>query len=163
MIEAVDFVSKAVFVEAKPRPGWAAISIGNPAEMAPRQLGSYLHALRMDFLDCDLAGLAKWGYPEEALCQPEQVSELLAFVRERHADPAPSRILVHCHMGSSRSAAVALVVAHMTGCDFPRAADTHFANLHVLALAGAQLGVVLNRPPQPAGSHEYLPAFRIML
>lgn len=162
MIEAVDFVSKATFDGIVPCPSWAAISIGNPAETPPRKLASYARALRLEFLDCEEEDLLAWGMPPEVLCQPEQVTELVRFIQAVHADPLPCQVLVHCHLGCSRSAAAALVVAHLTQCAFPREPDAHFANQRLLTLASAQLGVPLSRPPL-LPDHSYLPSSKALL
>lgn len=160
MITAVDFIARDVFAELKaPAQDMAAISIGDPAEMPPDNLYRFGKALRLEFLDCDLEGLDKWGFPEEALCTREQVAELVAFVAELQAQPSKHRLVVHCRMGASRSAAVALVVHAMTQCDFPRYEDAHYANTHVVQLAADALGQAIPIPKKLEGDepHPYLP------
>lgn len=163
MLTHVDFVSKAVFEETPARAGRAVISIGNPAEWPPAKFRDHERALRVEFLDCDQEGLSRWGYPEEALMQPEQFAEVLGFIQGLAQAREPWQLLVHCHMGASRSAAVALVAHVLTGCQFDRLADAHYANLHVLELAQAALGVAIERPPLPNDDHPYLPSTKVLL
>lgn len=163
MLTHVDFISKALFEETPARPLRAVISIGNPAEWPPNRLSGYARTLRLEFLDCDREGLARWGFPEEALMQPEQMAELIAFIRGLVADARPWQLLVHCHLGSSRSAAVALLAQEMGGCLFERHADAHYANLHVLELANERLELRITRPPLPTEDHLYLPSSKVLL
>lgn len=160
MLIAVDFISRDEFRALKtPLPDLAAISIGDPAEMPPDALYHYKEKLRMEFLDCDREGLEKWGFPEEALCTPEQVQEIIDFVARLHAQPAPLRLVVHCRMGASRSAAVALLVHSLTQAEFPRHADAHYANTHIVQLAEAALHCRIEIPQKLIGDepHPYLP------
>lgn len=160
MIEAVDFIARDVFADIKaPAPDMAAVSIGDPAEMPPDNLARFANGLRMEFLDCDMEGLEKWGFPEEALCTREQFEALRAYVTRLHAEPKGYRMVVHCRMGASRSAAVALVIHAMTQCEFPRYDDAHFANTHVVLLAEQALGQAIPIPKKLEGDepHPYLP------
>lgn len=160
MIEAVDFISKETFGGLRPADsGWAALSLGNPAEMPPANLPLFAAALRLEFMDLTPDTLERYGFPPEVLCQPEQIAEVASFIQALHANPAPIRLVVHCHMGLSRSAALALMAHEMTGCAFPRKADAHYANRHLVSLATAHLGAPLTPPPIPDihSVHEYLP------
>lgn len=160
MIEAVDFISKETFQTLRPaESGWAALSLGNPAEMPPDNLHHFAAALRLEFMDLTLDTLERYGMPPEVLCQPEQMAEVVRFIQALHASPAPIRLVVHCHMGLSRSAALALMAHEMTGCAFPRKADAHYANRHLVSLATAHLGAPLTPPPIPdiESVHAYLP------
>ena len=147
LIEAVDFVSRDTFRGLKPDgEGWAAVSLGNPAEMPPSNLERFAHFLRLEFLDLTPECLAKYDAPEEALCQPEQVAEMLSLVERLHAASEPYKLVVHCRMGLSRSPAFALLVHTATGCAFPRWEDSGFANRHVLKLAMAKIGRPIEVP-----------------
>lgn len=158
MLTAVDFISRDAFEKVGPAADLAVISIGDPAEWPPKNLHKHERALRMEFLDCDLDGLAQWGYPAEALCTLQQVQEMVAFIRALHAEPEARRLVVHCRMGASRSAAVALMAQAMTGCDMPRRPEANWANTHVLLLANEELGLNLQPPPAPDGNvYMFLP------
>lgn len=149
MIEAVDFVSRDEFQKLRPAPGWAAISLGNPAEFPPANLEQFEAFIRLEFLDLTPEALAKYDAPEEALCQPEQVQEAIRFIERLHQAAAPVRLVVHCRMGLSRSPAFGLLVHALTGCSFPRRVDSGFANRHVLQLVQAQTGLSIDLPGYP--------------
>ncbi len=159
MIEAVDFVSLATFEALKPTERMVALSIGDPAQMPPANLVQFAAWRRDEFLDCEPEDLEQWGIPEEALCSLEAVTQMRDYIALLHGGSVRYRLVVHCRMGSSRSAAVALMAHAMTGCDFPRHADAHFANKHVVALARLALGTDIVIPEKLQGDepHPYLP------
>ncbi len=137
----------------------AAISIGDPDEAPPARLASYARKLRLEFLDGDWDSVAKWGFPPESLCSLAQVARLEAAIRQWHALPEQLRLVAHCRMGVSRSAAVVLLAEAITGCWVPRAPEANFANQHVLQLAEQLCGRTFVRPPEPNGdAYCYLPS-----
>lgn len=135
MLCTVDFISRDAFKTVPPANDLAIISVGDPAEMAPRQLVAHSTWLRLEFLDCDLVEAARWGFPPEALCTTQHVELMTQFISELHESEKAWRLVVHCRSGLSRSAAVALIARALTGCDMPRFADASNANAHVLRLA----------------------------
>lgn len=159
MITAVDFISLDVFEALVPSPDMLAISIGDHDQAPPENLPGFAAGLRLEFLDCDEVAAAQNGLPAGALFSKAQLAQLTRFVGTRHADPQPYRLVVHCRMGASRSAAVALVAHHLTMCDFPRHADAHHANRHVVRLACPAVGAI-EVPRRTAGPepHAYLPS-----
>ncbi|KVP97041.1 hypothetical protein WJ97_14580 [Burkholderia ubonensis] len=159
MITAVDFIALDTFSELVPALDMAAVSIGDPAQMPPGNLAAFPTALRLEFLDIEPAEVDVHGFPEEVLCSRGQMAELLDFVRARHAEQQRYRLVVHCRMGSSRSAAVALVVFQLTQCEFPRRRDAHYANRHVVQLAEYALREPIEIPRKLEGDepHPYLP------
>lgn len=158
MIAAVDFIALDTFEAVTSAPDMLAISIGDPDQSAPLNLAAFAAGLRLQFLDCDGTDVQLHGIPEAVLLSAAQMAQLLTFVRAHHAEPLPYRLVVHCRAGSSRSAAVALVAHHLTQCDFPRHADAHYANRHVLGLAARELGAIA-APQKAVGPepHAYLP------
>lgn len=159
MISSIDFVSLDVFETLPPAPDMLAISIGDHDQAPPANLVDFRDSLRLQFLDCDEVDVAVYGMPACVLFSAQQLEDLVAFVRGHHAEAEPRRLVVHCRLGSSRSAAVALVAHHLTNCAFPRLADAHHANRHVLRLAGAKFGAI-SAPEKAAGPepHSYLPS-----
>lgn len=160
MITALDYIGLDAFEQVRPAQDMVAISIGSPAQVPPANLVAFKDALRLEFLDCDQADIEKHGIPAEFLFQLEQLQQVIAFVQRHHHSREPTRLIVHCQLGSSRSAAIALVAHHYVDCEFPRRADAHFANAHVLALfahsAGSSLAVT--KPMAIEGEpHAYLP------
>ncbi|GBG14848.1 methylamine utilization protein MauD [Novimethylophilus kurashikiensis] len=144
-------------MDVLPEDRLAVISIGDPAQLPPSQFYGHAHALRLEFLDNELEDLAIHGIPAEALCSLEQVESAVHFIRELHASPQSYRLVVHCRMGASRSAAIALVAHSMTQCHFPRWAEANYANKHVLLLAQDILGIQIAVPPFPY-DYDYLPS-----
>lgn len=158
MILSIDYVSLEVFEALRPAPDMLAISIGDHDQHPPENLAGFAACLRLQFLDCDEVDAAVYGIPAEHLFTQDQLAQVVEFVREHHAQPQPYRLVVHCRMGSSRSSAIALVAQHLTQADFPRLADAHFANGHVLRVASGTLGAIA--APRKASApepHPYLP------
>ncbi|KVP17402.1 dual specificity protein phosphatase family protein [Burkholderia ubonensis] len=159
MITAVDFISLDTFSALAPAADMVAVSIGDPAQMPPANLVAFPASLRIEFLDIEPAEVDVHGFPDEVLCSREQMAELVEFVRAQHAKQQRYRLVVHCRMGSSRSAAAALVVHKLTGCEFPRWPDAHYANRHVVHLAEQALQAPIEIPRKLEGAepHPYLP------
>jgi predicted protein tyrosine phosphatase len=157
MLTAVDFISLAEFEELIPGPDLAAISIGDPDDLAPRALEQFARGLRFHFLDVEPADVPSPDTP--GLFTRFQAREIIEFVKQLHHAPAHWRLVVHCRMGVSRSAAVGLLAYAITGCDFPRRADAHYANTHVVHLCEEASGCEIEIPAFFATyPHEYLPA-----
>lgn len=155
MLLAVDFLPQVTFESLTPAADLAALSIGDPGDASPRNLAGFAAVLRMEFLDCDGS---EPGVPETALVRPSQIADLLDFLLALHAAEIRYRLAVHCRMGVSRSAAVALVAEAVSGCACPRREDAHDANRRVVALAAAQMAQPISIPDKPApGTHLYLP------
>lgn len=159
MLAAVDFVAQDVFETLAPARDLVAVSIGDPAQAPPANLAGFSNALRLEFLDCDQHDVEHQGVPEAVLCSLAQMDQLIEFVRARHAAPEVLRLVVHCRMGSSRSAAAALVAHHLTQCTFPRHPDAHHANSHIVGLAARALGadIAVPRKSTDGEPHAYLP------
>lgn len=160
MITAIDYVCLETFQALTPAPDLIAISIGSPAQMPPPNLEKFPAFLRLEFLDCDESDVAKHGIPEEFLFNDEQLKLLLGHINKYHHAAERWRLVVHCQMGSSRSAAVALVAHHIAQCDFPRLPDAHYANTRVLDVASRELQMAIHRPVRemtPDEPHPYLP------
>lgn len=159
MITALDFVSLDVFQAMVPGPDMLAISIGDLDQAPPANLVHFAAKLRLAFLDCDEVDVAAYHMPPDVLFSRAQLDAVANFVATHQADPQQYRLVVHCRLGSSRSAAVALVAHHFAKCDFPRYADAHYANGYVLRLASEVFGAIA-APRKVARDepHPYLPA-----
>lgn len=160
MIVAVDFVSLEVFETLRPASDMIAISIGDPGQALPANLVGFTGWLRAEFLDLEPGDLVQNRLSPDVLCTFEQVQPILDFVRTWDDSLNRYRLIVHCRMGSSRSAAVALIAHAMTLCDFPRRPDAHFANAHVVQLAAHALSLPIEIPTKLTGDepHPYLAA-----
>ncbi|MEX3984196.1 hypothetical protein AB4Y45_35155 [Paraburkholderia sp. EG287A] len=156
MLAAVDFISLAEFEALQVAPDMAAISIGDPDDRPPRGLACFERGLRLHFLDLEPADAPSPDAP--GLFTPFQAREVLEFVSQLHGAAARVRVVTHCRMGASRSAAVALLVHALTGCDFPRRPDAHYANAHVVGVCAEVCGLEIGIPRFfETYPHEYLP------
>lgn len=77
------------------------LSILDPGEAEPEAYYKFDRHRRLDLRFHDIIE----EQPEMLAPQPDHVRELLAFGRELDADPRPTHLIVHCHMGVSRSSA----------------------------------------------------------
>lgn len=144
MLASVDFLSLESFLGLRPATDRAVISIGDPDDDTPAALVEYKHTLRLQFLDLDAGDEA--AMPGATLFTQTQVAQVVEFVRGLHAQAEPLRLVVHCRMGASRSAAVALIAHSLTGCAFPRWAEANYANRHVVRLGEEALGARIEVP-----------------
>lgn len=99
--------------QARPAwPSWAVISITGscpcPANLDPK----WQAILRLEFDDID------WEEEPYQLFSEQQAREIIAFAKEC-AETGIDGILVHCHAGISRSAAVAKWIADRYRLPFP--------------------------------------------
>ena len=157
MLTAVDFISLKEFEAVQVAPDMAAISIGDPGDGPPRGLSRFQRGLRLHFLDIEPQDVATPDAP--GLFKLSQAREVADFVTCLHSAPTRFRLVTHCLMGASRSAAVALFVHVLTGCEFPRRQDAHYANVHVVRLAEEVCGRPIEIPAFfKTYPHEYLPA-----
>lgn len=158
MLSSVDFISLETFKGTAIASDMAVISIGDPASTPPN-LEHGVPALRVEFLDLTPDELAQYDMPEDCLISENEVTQILAFIEGLVRANERYRLVVHCHKGYSRSAAVALVVQAMAGCEFPRKLDAYDANTYVLQLASQQLQKDIARPKAPtSATYSPLPA-----
>jgi len=90
---------------------WAVISITRPIDAEPRLAGGWFDVLRLKFDDVDGAHEGSREFSKE------QAEQVVSYVRR--VAPSVDCILVHCHAGLSRSAAVAKFIAESQGLAFP--------------------------------------------
>ncbi|MBK3779908.1 hypothetical protein G3A43_06545 [Paraburkholderia aspalathi] len=156
MLTAVDFISLAEFETVRPSPDLAVISIGDPDDCAPSALAAHRRALRLHFLDLEAGDEA--AVNASGIFTAFEAMEIVDFVKQLHALDTGVRLVVHCLMGASRSAAVALLTEAMTGCDFPRRPDACYANSHVARVGSVVAGCAVAIPGFfDSDPHVYLP------
>lgn len=154
MLIAVDFVSRATFEALTPESGMAAISINDPGDTAPANLGFFERSLSLFFLDIEPEEGEVFRAKDVAF-NDYSADAIKSFVLGLHRTSQHYRLVVHCRMGASRSAAVALLVHALTGCHFPRQKNAYDANRHVIALAADVWGMVVDIPARPM-TEEYI-------
>lgn len=154
MLIAVDFVSRATFEALMPETGMAAISINDPGDTAPANLGLFERSLSLFFLDIEPEAGEVFS-AKDAAFNAYSADAIRSFVQSLHRAGGHYRMVVHCRMGASRSAAVALLVQALTGCHFPRQKNAYEANRHVVALAAEAWKMPVDIPARPM-TEEYL-------
>lgn len=98
----VVFYPRAMAEKLQPTGNDVMVSIHDCSQKPASLQKGWNAVLRLSFHDTDVA---KPGYD---LFSPEQAHQVMAFI-EQHVDS--ERIVVHCNMGVSRSAAVAMFIA----------------------------------------------------
>jgi predicted protein tyrosine phosphatase len=111
MLKRVVFSSQSDAEKAAASPLWAVISITQPSDPAAALQEGWGAILRMKFHDTDDADSILTVF------SPEHAEAIVRFVRAEAG--RVEGILVHCHAGISRSAAVAKFIADTYRLDFP--------------------------------------------
>jgi predicted protein tyrosine phosphatase len=83
------------------------LSILDPAAPEPEAFGRYGEHARLELRFHDVIEAEVMGYDAP---QPHHIQSLLGFGRDILRDPQPAHLLVHCHMGISRSTAAAVLL-----------------------------------------------------
>lgn len=134
MIDKVIFVPRPNIEAIQGWENWAVISIGDPTSAFGRvKLGrGWSHILQIDFYDFDPE-----RYPdlrdsedESAFMSAEEADVMVRFITSLPSDV--DGIVVQCHAGVSRSAAVAKWIAGRFRIPFSKHYDKY--NLHVYKL-----------------------------
>lgn len=143
MIRTVNFISRRKAESLPARNDRALISITEP-DSTPAQLAcDENRILRLVFHDVVPGGE---GAERWTLFDASHAGQVIHFVRRLHADPEDVDLVIHCHAGISRSAALALFVAADTGCAFPNKPFAGLANRHVLSTLEALAGRSVSPP-----------------
>lgn len=143
MILNVDFVSR-IKAEAMPaQDDLAVISISEPDVDAATLSVPEERVLRLAFHDVDPGNEQdrRWH-----LFDDEHAHKIIRFVEQLHTDPRPYQLIAHCRAGISRSAAIALFAADVTGCEFARRPFSGLANRHLLKTLNAVSGRSVKPP-----------------
>jgi predicted protein tyrosine phosphatase len=109
MLKTILFCDKPTAERNEGQPDWAVISITGFAQSASLRDG-WLDVLRLEFYDTD----DKDTIFSFNVLQADQINRFVDKVKEQGA----AGILVHCHAGVSRSAAVAKWIARREGLPF---------------------------------------------
>lgn len=104
-MQQITFVSRPVAQAMAARENWAVISIADPEEGPAQLQPGWADVLRLEFHDVDAA---EGTY---RVFDPEMARSVLDF-GILHLEQGHS-LLVHCHLGVSRSAAVAVVLGSL--------------------------------------------------
>lgn len=121
MLGTVIFISEAAAIRIIPRDTDALISITDARDADLH--ADWKHIIRVQFNDIDVVNESCWtvnGKPMYKLFDEKKASQIRTFVNELYNDDAEINLIVHCHAGISRSAAVAKYVAERYDLDFPK-------------------------------------------
>lgn len=136
-IRSVAYCSEAKAVEMQPLPQQLLISITEPGRSVPLS-ESWRKVLRYEFLDSEydkqslqFAGI-DWWIASGAI-SPIQAERIRADLKSVHQDASATDLVVHCHAGESRSAAVAQYVSETFMAAMPQGLSRK-ANRTVLTL-----------------------------
>ena len=130
-MQRIVFVSRATAQAMAARLGWSVISISDPDE-GPAQLAEgWYGVLRLEFMD------AEEGSVHGPLFDEAMADDVLTHAEQ--ALEAGRSLLVHCHAGVSRSAAVAMALGEFHGLpvfsgDVPLSPRYALHNKHVYRL-----------------------------
>ncbi|MBK5051733.1 hypothetical protein IQ289_25465 [Burkholderia sp. R-70006] len=142
------YLSEAACIEARPRMDAAVISITEPGRKAPLNEG-WGAVYRIQFSDAEWddgmverlqARGMRFDPESKGFPGPSSTAELLVAIHDIELRGAVSHVVVHCHAGRRRSAAVARFIAQRHGLPFDMSYDGY--NRTVFRL--------LNNPPQRA-------------
>jgi predicted protein tyrosine phosphatase len=139
MLTEVTWLSVREARGLKPSINTAIISILDQSEerSRPSRLREFKDCLLMDFVDTfEKEGEAPWPdqmseaehkevctWDEERAPELSDAQKIVEFVRKHHFSAEPTRLVVRCHGGISRSAAVAQWVATAHGIPMPQLGD----------------------------------------
>lgn len=101
-LQRVTFIPRVYAKAFKPRPGSVLIGISDPGQRSIRPQEGWKDTLFLHFHDADVEA------PGVGLLSEAQAQSILDFVTQH---PDAREIVVHCQMGRSRSAAVAIFLS----------------------------------------------------
>lgn len=178
MFESVCFVSRATFEDRiQPARDTVIISITDPDEQPAKIRPGFRASLRLSFLDLEEESIGvnvgdipdlhpghqngiRLFWDRGELCDANDARRIVDFLCKYGTHEDSLKLVVHCHAGISRSAAVALFAADKYDCPIDQAnPDTSCANSRLLRLLkkvdqDEALDIrempetVLNRPPK---------------
>ena len=122
----------------------AVISITDPRQ-APAIIRGAGSLLRLEFLDIN-DPIDHPKFSMDSLFSECQAITLNTFARQIHAGTAAREVIIHCEGGVSRSAAIALYIECLSGCDFPRLEFADYANKRVVSMLERVAGLVIAIP-----------------
>lgn len=135
MLKAITFLSEREAIELQPRADTAMISITDSGRLAKLREGWEV-LLRVDFPDItydektlrEYGNLLspKWAISDVEACQMHQ------FIMELRHIPQIESLIVHCHAGKSRSAAVAKFAAEIYCLPFDHEYDGYNITVYEL-------------------------------
>lgn len=149
-IEEVAFVSRQTAEQLMFYPGTAVISITDPGKRLAALSVWFRQVFRLSFYDA-VPGDEFIPIPIPGCFDSAMAHDIHAFVTKLHIENTASRLIVHCEEGVSRSAAIALFVAELTGAKLPNRDQAFRANPWVLDILSAQVpSMTIDIPVPPS-------------
>ena len=125
-ISKVQYTSRKLAEQLRGSPYMAVISITDPTTPEAKLDPLFRHVLRLSFYDAVPADEFMPACP--GLFDHHMAARISTFIGELHAAPFEISLMVHCEYGISRSAAVALFAAALTGAPLEAREFTYEAN-----------------------------------
>lgn len=154
----IHFLSRIVTEQITPGPNCAVISIGTPCDSkGPAELSSaWASVLYVSFFD----SLSENGLPAHWYFNQDIAKELLDFVDS--IVEVTDELVIHCDLGISRSAAIALFIGSMYGVpvfrhgapvnpNYDQYNTTVYKQLSLARLAKEKLGLPVATEAEPEG------------
>lgn len=151
-IRQVQYTSRKLAEQLRGSPYMAVISITDPTTPEAKLDPLFRHVLRLAFFDALPADEYTPACP--GLFDRHMAAQISAFISELHAAPFEISLMVHCEYGVSRSAAVALFAAALTGAPLEAREFTYEANQWVLDLLLERYPGLSVDIPSPALTHD---------
>lgn len=129
-ISQVCYTSRKLAESLEGNPYMAVISITDPSTPPARLDPMFRHVLRLSFFDAVPAD--EYLPPLPGLFDLTMARAIDGFVGKLQAAPFEMSVMVHCEYGVSRSAAVALFIAALTGAPLAAREFTFAANHWVI-------------------------------
>jgi predicted protein tyrosine phosphatase len=150
-INEVFFVSRQAAEALVFFPDTAVISITDPGKRLAALPVWFRQVLRLSFYDA-VPGDEFIPIPIPGCFDGSMAKDIHTYVRTLHDATHTCRLIVHCEEGVSRSAAVALFAAELTGAQLPDREKAFRANPWVADLLAAQvrgMEIDIPSPPRP--------------
>lgn len=159
MLKRLGFFSQALVESTKFDESFAVISITNPASEA--KINGASEILRLEFLDIEGSDADQEMIDEGIAFNEKHADEIIAFVNKINNMKEINTLVVHCHAGVSRSAAVSLSVFNYLNLhkmidhtfDFPEHMQTNYSNKLVIDTFEKKLNQSIVIPTEEEAKH----------
>lgn len=154
----VQYTSRKLAEQLRGTPYMAVISLTDPTTPEAKLDPLFRHVLRLSFFDAVPADEFMPALP--GLFDHHMAAQICTFIEELDAAPFDISLMVHCEYGISRSAAVALFAAALTGAPLEAREFAYEANQWVIDLLEACHPEISVDVPEPLYSIERRHAYR---
>ncbi len=151
-IHRIKFTSRQLAESMLGDPNTAVISIGSPGVPEAQLAPTFISVLRLSFFDAVPADPYMPSRP--GLFDGHMARQVIDYIGKLHATEMDFTLLVHCELGVSRSAAVALFAEAYSGAPLDAREFTFDANPWVIEQLEAQSPPVVVAIPPKEAAHD---------